>query len=86
MTSSQFAAAARRQEKRAARARPRAASAARSAAFDISAASLPARSAGDAGSKYSAPSPHTSGIDAASAAMTGQPQHIASSGGRPKPS
>src|SRR4051812_38640236 len=38
------------------------------------------------GSKNSAASPQTSGMDAASDAMTGQPQCMASRGGMPKPS
>ena len=43
-------------------------------------------SGGESGSTYSAASPQTSGTAAAVEAITGQPQLIASSGGRPKPS
>src|SRR5438132_1945663 len=45
-----------------------------------------AMSPADRGSKSSAASPHTSGSEVAFEAATGQPQAIASSGGRPKPS
>ena len=45
-----------------------------------------ATATGSRGSKYSAASPQTSGTAPASAAGTGQPSAMASSGGRPKPS
>jgi hypothetical protein len=45
-----------------------------------------ARLAGSSTSQYKAASPQTSGIDAARDTIVGQPQLIASKGGKPNPS